>query len=146
MSYQTSRRFGLGQAPTTKTGLAPGIPVVHVSQTLPDNYQVRPGTSVTIVWTVKNVGATAWGEGYALRQFTGPDVGKSYIPFPKAVYANETTQLSVTFTTPTVPGDYNLWYKLTNAQSQNFGDVNFVFTVTNTPNNNAKPAAPSATP
>lgn len=45
MSYQTSRRFGLGQAPTTKTGLAPGIPVVHVSQTLPDWDHATAGQS-----------------------------------------------------------------------------------------------------
>lgn len=118
----------------------------YVSQTLPDNYQVRPGVQVSISWTVKNVGSTAWSTSYALRQFTGPDIGKAYIPFPKAVSANTTTQFTVTFTTPTVPGDYNLWYKLTNELGQNFGDINFQFTVTNTPNNNAKPAAPTATP
>ena len=118
----------------------------YISQTLPDNYQVRPGVSVTISWTVKNVGATAWNTNYALRQFTGPDINKAYIPFAKTVSANQTTEFTVTFTTPTTPGDYNLWYKLTNDKSQNFGDINFQFTVTGTPNNNPKPKPAAATP
>jgi hypothetical protein len=41
--------------------------------------------------------------------------------------------ISVTFTTPTIPGDYNTWWKLTNLQGQHFGDVDFSFTVTTTP-------------
>lgn len=107
----------------------------YISQTLPDGYQIRPNISVTIAWTVKNIGTTAWDTNYSLRYFAGPKVKNTYIAFPKTVSANATVALSVTFTTPAEPGDYDLWYKLTNAQSQNFGDVDFKFTVTNTPKN-----------
>lgn len=117
---------------------------VYVSQTLADGYQVRPRTVVTISWTVKNPGPTAWGTDYSLRYFAGPEVTNTYVAFPKIVSANESTQLTVTFTTPDAPGDYDLWYKLVNNQGQNFGDVNFAFTVTNTPNYGAP--KPSATP
>lgn len=117
----------------------------YISQSLPDGYQVRPRTTIGITWSVKNTGKTAWSAEYALRQFAGPDVGKQYVPFPKVVSANETAQLTVTFVTPDLPGDYNLWYKLANAQGQYFSDVNFQFTVTNTPNYGGAPAA-TATP
>ena len=117
----------------------------YVTQNLPDSYQVRPNVSVTITWTVKNIGTTAWDKNYSLRFFAGPDVKNTYIPFIKTVAANAATELSATFTTPAQPGNYELWFKLANAQSQNFGDVNFIFTVTNTPNNTIKPkASPTA--
>jgi hypothetical protein len=37
------------------------------------------------------------------------------------------------FTTPSEPGDYDLWFKLTNLAGQNFGDLDLVFTVSNNP-------------
>ncbi len=117
----------------------------YVTQNLPDGYQVRPNISVTISWTVKNIGTTAWDTNYSLRFFAGPKVKNTYVAFPKAVSANTSTILSVTFTTPAEPGDYDLWYKMTNALSQNFGDVDFKFTVTNTPKNSGSGAAPTMT-
>jgi hypothetical protein len=113
----------------------------YVSQTLPDGYQVRPNVQVTISWTVKNIGTTAWTTDYSMRYFVGPKPKQTYIAFPKTISANTAIALSATFVTPAQPGDYDLWFKLVNAQSQNFGDVDFKFTVTNTPNNSAKPAA-----
>lgn len=113
-----------------------------ISQTLNDGYQVRPNTVLAITWSVKNTGPTLWTTGYSLRQYAGPDIGKAYQALAKAVAANETAQITVTFTTPAVPGEYNLWYKIANEQGVNFGDVNFVFTVTNTPGLSTATATP----
>lgn len=149
-----------GQQPTAAgTSNAPassgGQPVVstapdkyqYITQNLPDGYQVRPNVSVTITWSIKNIGTTLWDKNYSLRYFAGPQVKNTLIPFPKSVAANAATDLTVTFTTPAQPGEYDLWFKLANAQSQNFGDLDFVFTVSNTPNNNVKATAkPTAAP
>ncbi len=131
-------------APTSAPVVAPAVTdaATWVSQTLPDGYQVRPNTVVTITWTVKNTGPTLWSTGYSLRQYAGPDIGKAYQALAKAVAANETTQLTLTFTTPAVTGEYNLWYKIANEQGVNFGDVNFVFVVTNTPGLSTATATP----
>ncbi len=118
---------------------------LYVSQTIPDGYQVRPNTTVTIKWTVKNVGTTAWDTTYFLDQFAGPPIKNPQAFFPRTVSANESVELTLTFTTPAVNGDYNLWMKLKNDRGERFGDVNLLFTVTDQPNNNAKPAA-TATP
>ncbi len=113
----------------------------YVTQNLADNYQVKPGTPMTIVWTVKNAGTVAWGTDYLLRFFSGPTPEKQVYNFPKTVKPGEQVQLSVPIVAPMDPGTYNFWWKLTNNQNQNFGDVNFVFIVTNTPG-----AGPTNTP
>jgi hypothetical protein len=141
---------GASNAPATSAGqpvsTAPDK-YQYITQNLADGYQVRPNVSVTITWSIKNIGTTLWDKNYSLRYFAGPEVKNTFIPFPKTVAANAATDLTVTFTTPAQPGDYDLWFKLANAQSQNFGDLDFVFKVTNTPNNNVKPtAAPAAAP
>jgi len=109
----------------------------YIGQSLPDGYQVRPNTVLAITWSVKNTGPTLWTTGYALNQYAGPDVGIPWQALAKPVSANETAQITVKFTTPSAPGDYNLWYKISNELGVMFTDINFTFTVTNTPNYNA---------
>jgi hypothetical protein len=121
---------------------APAIPVSgsgaadkyqFISQNIADNTQVRPGTPLTITWTVKNAGTTTWSTSYLLRYFSGPQASESSYAFPHSVAPGATLQLTVKLTAPQEAGDYNTWWKLTNDQMQNFGDVNLQFTVTNTP-------------
>lgn len=114
----------------------------YISQNLPDtSTQVKPGTPLTIIWTVKNAGKTEWTTDYTLRFFAGPNPPKTFYNFPKKVAPGEQVDLSFSFTAPDVPGTYNTWWKLTNDKSQNFGDVNFTFVVTNTPGE-----SPTSTP
>ncbi len=145
-----SGTLAAGTAPALPTAAAATLPPVsgvaekaqYVTQNLPDNYQTKPGTLLTIVWTVKNIGKTEWDTSCMLRWFTGPKGDKTSIAFPKKVAPNATVDLTVTFTAPSEPGTYNSWWKLTNAAGQNFADVNFVFIVTAAPGT----AAPTATP
>jgi hypothetical protein len=88
---------------------------------------------VTVTWTVKNIGTNGWTKEYTLRYFSGPKATKDIYTFTKDVPANDTVNFVVTFTTPSDPGDYNLWFKLTNLSGQNFGDVNLLYTVSNNP-------------
>jgi hypothetical protein len=104
-----------------------------VSQNYADNYQVRPGRSITITWVVKNVGTVGWTTDYTVRHFGGVSAAKEVYNLTKTVPAEGTIPVSVTFVTPATLGTYSTWWKLTNAQGQNFGDVDFTFTVTNNP-------------
>ena len=105
----------------------------YVSQNYADGYQIRPGRAITITWAVKNVGTTGWSTDYTYRHFGGVGAAKEIYNFTKTVPADAVTNISVTFTTPTTPGNYSTWWKLTNAQGENFGDVDFSFVVTNNP-------------
>lgn len=109
---------------------------LYIGQNIPDNTQVSPGATLHIVWTVKNVGKTEWNTSYLLRYFSGPKAAKEIYTFTKKVPPQSQLDLSLTLVAPQVPGTYNTWWKLTNDKSQNFGDVNFVFVVTNNPSQN----------
>ncbi len=105
----------------------------YVGQNLPDNLQVRPGTQMNITWTIKNAGTTGWTTDYAIRYFSGVEASKSVYYLTKTVPAGSTITVSVPITAPAGLGSYNTWWKITNPQGTNFGDVDFSFTVTNTP-------------
>lgn len=105
----------------------------YLGQDIPDRSQFLPNRVVTITWTVKNDGTTGWTKDYTLRYFSGPKPAKDVYLFNKDVPAGGTINFVVTFTTPAVSGDYDLWFKLTNAAGQNYGDLDLVFTVTNSP-------------
>lgn len=137
-------------APAAPAGASGGSTVdddkyEYVSQTIADGYQVRPNTTVTITWRVKNVGSTAWDTTYYLNQYAGPTIKTPQVPFPRVVAANEAIDLTVTFTTPPTYGEHNLWFKLMDASGDAFGDINFLFNVTDSPDNSGKPQ-PSPTP
>lgn len=128
------------------TGSGPADKYQYVSQTVADKIQVRPGATITVTWTVKNAGTAAWSTDYIFRYFSGVKAAKDFYNFSKIVAPEKTLDFTVSVVAPNEPGDYETWWKLTNAAGQNFGDINLLFTVTNTPNNSAKPTAkPSAT-
>jgi hypothetical protein len=105
----------------------------YLGQDIPDRTQFLPNRTVTITWTVKNIGTNGWTKDYTLRYFSGPKPAKDVYNFTKDVPANGTINFVVTFTTPAEPGDYDLWFKLTNLEGKNFGDLDLVFTVSNNP-------------
>jgi hypothetical protein len=105
----------------------------YVGQSMADGTQLRPGIPMIITWTVKNDGATEWSAEYTLDYFTGVEGTAKSVKIGKKVAPGAQASVSVTFTTPTVPGDYRTWWKFSNLQGQHFGDVDFAFTVTTTP-------------
>jgi hypothetical protein len=113
-----------------------------VTQNFPDGYRFTPGTSVTIIWTVKNIGTTGWTTSYTLRYFAGEKGTKTSYAFPKTVPPNATVNLSVTFVVPSALGTYSTWWKLANGEGRNFSDVDFKFESAET----AGPPRPSPTP
>ncbi len=119
-----------GQA---QAGGPPADKYAFLGQSLPDKLQVRPGTTLTITWTIKNNGTAGWTKEYRMRYFSGIQAKADTYNFSKDVPANGTIDLTVTILAPSAYGDYGTWWKLTNAQGQNFGDVDFSFTVTDNP-------------
>ena len=144
-----------GAGVTPAAGTTPAAPAAggsgaadkysYLGQSIADKTQLRPGRQVSITWTIKNSGTNGWTKDYMLRYFSGPKPDKDVYTFGKDVPAGGTVNFIVTFTTPNDLGDYDLWFKLTNSQMQNFGDLDFAFTVTNTPNNSPTKAAPAPT-
>lgn len=104
-----------------------------LGQDIPDRTQFLPNRTVTVTWTIKNTGTIPWNKDYTLRYFAGPPPSTEVYPFTKDVPVNDTINFVVTFTTPATPADYDLWFKLTNDAGQNFGDLDLVFTVSNSP-------------
>ncbi len=100
---------------------------LFVTQNFQDGYRFKPGTPVTIIWTVKNVGTTGWTTSYSLRYFAGEKSDKTSIPFPKTVPPGGEVSLSVNLVVPATLGSYTTWWKLANGEGQNFSDVDFHF-------------------
>jgi hypothetical protein len=131
--------------PASSSGSGPADKYQYVTQNVADKVQVRPGVEITITWAVKNVGTVAWTTDYTLRYFTGPaNSAPNVVKFPKTVPPNSVANITAVIVAPKNTGDYDSWWKLTNAQGQNFGDVDLAFTVTNTPKNGASAATPSS--
>ncbi|HEX7432043.1 MAG TPA: NBR1-Ig-like domain-containing protein [Anaerolineaceae bacterium] len=114
----------------------------YLAQNVADGKQFRPGTAILITWTIKNTGTTLWTKTYTLKFFAGPTgSGPAVILFGKEVQPGGSLSLSTTIKTPAGIGDYDTWYKLTNDQLQNFGDLDFKYTVSNQPSNQIQPTA-----
>jgi hypothetical protein len=114
----------------------------YLGQNLADGKQYLPGAAISVTWSIKNTGSTTWSKTYFLRFFAGPTgSGPAAIPFGKAVAPGATLSLTAKITAPSGIGDYDTWYKLTNDQLQNFGDLDFKYTVTTAPINKIQPTA-----
>jgi hypothetical protein len=105
---------------------------VFIGQNFPDGTRFIPGTPVTIVWTVKNAGTTAWTTSYTLRYFAGTKGDKTSYAFTKEVPPGSSVEFTVSFVVPAALGEYSTWWKLTNGLSQNFSDVDFRFEASET--------------
>lgn len=135
-----------GAAGATQPAYTPASSVadkaVFIGQNFPDGTRFKPGTPVTIIWTVKNAGTTAWTTSYTLRYFAGTKGEKTSFAFPKDVPPGSSVEFMVSFVVPAALGEYSTWWKLTNGLSQNFSDVDFRFEASET----AGPPKASPTP
>lgn len=118
--------------PATNPGASAPDKAQFVTQNFRDGYRFKPGTAVTIIWTVKNIGTTGWSTSYSLRYFAGVKSEKSSYAFPKTVQPGGQVDLSVNLVVPSALGTYTTWWKLTNGLGQNFSDVDFTFQSSNT--------------
>lgn len=96
-----------------------------------DNTVVSPGSLITITWSIKNSGTVGWTADYSIRYFSGVEGKKNSYLFTEIIAVDRTLNISANLTAPTIAGTYTTWWKLTNAKNQNFGDLDFTFTVSN---------------
>ena len=108
---------------TAATGGAPACDnSVFVNDvTIPDGTVLSPGKNFVKTWTLMNSGTCAWATGYKLSFIGGESMGGTSVPVPQAVPAGQQTQISVSLTAPTTPGDYTGTWRLQNAASLYFG-------------------------
>ena len=110
-----------------------------VSNDPPDGALVLPKAAFDIVWTVRNTGTTTWNKNYVARFFIGTKFHEaSSYAIREEVKPGATTRIIVDAIAPSTVGDYQTWWKLTNDQGQNFGDLTLNIrvvekVVTNTP-------------
>ncbi len=90
--------------------------------TIPDGTQLAPGEQFDKVWRVNNAETCPWGPGYTLRFLEGNPMGAAAsLPLTQTVQAGEDTELGVTLTAPTQPGQYQATWQLHDLSGQPFG-------------------------
>jgi len=95
-----------------------------------DGAVLQPGQKFEIRWTVRNTGSTTWNTSYTIRFFSGNiNTVKNTYNFRGETKPESTVELIVEAVAPTAPGEYYTWWKLTNDQGVNFGDVDLYIKV-----------------
>jgi hypothetical protein len=104
-----------------------------VSNSPADGTTLQPGQRFEIRWTVKNSGTTTWNTSYSVRFFSGNiTTDKNLYNLRSETKPDGTAEIIVDATAPTTPGDYFTWWKLTNDQGVNFGDIDLAIKVAGT--------------
>ena len=89
--------------------------------------QVDPGTPFTKQWRVKNVGACTWTTDYYLDfvggNKPGADMSGERIYLDREVHPGETYDLALDLIAPGEPGPYQGFWRLFNAQGQDFAEL-----------------------
>jgi len=92
--------------------------------TLPDRSEVTPGQTLIKTWSINNCGSTQWPEPCVLVFLRGH---RELIPgaqeeFPvQSAKPNETVEVSVEIATPSAPGRYTAFFRLSDAERNVFG-------------------------
>jgi hypothetical protein len=90
--------------------------------TFPDESKVNPGIGFTKTWRLQNTGFCPWTTSYSLEFVDGDQMGApEKIPLTDTVEPGETVDLSVNFISPSVPGDYQSYWKLSDPSGNLFG-------------------------
>jgi len=143
-------------APTTAVG-SPTVAITlaptgsanqgeFISQSVPDDTKVNPGSTFTMTWTIKNVGTTTWSTSYLIRFYAGETFGtKSSQPMPKTVAPGETVDITMSLKAPTAAGTYEGTWVLTDTTGINFRPFNLRIVVGNATATPTTPATAAAT-
>ena len=105
-----------------------------ITNTPPDKTAVKKGDFVDVYFTIKNTGTTTWTGDYTIRFFAGDSLGtRQVINFPVTeVKPGDTVKLSLgLLQAPQEAKATFSWWKITNAEGKNFGDVTLELEITN---------------
>ena len=89
----------------------------YVKDLVPDGTKFQPGQAIEESWTMRNTGATAWGDGYTLAYLSGDRLGgPESVPVP-VTNPGGLAEVQASFQTPTAPGKYRtVWQMLAPAK------------------------------
>lgn len=118
--------FGTPIGSPTPTLIFPNHMTFVKDVTYPDNTKVSPGEIFTKTWRVKNTGSNTWTSDYDLVFESGNSMGASAVVefIEDDVKPGETVDISVELTAPDVPGTYQGFWLLRNAEEELFGGGN----------------------
>ena len=94
--------------------------------TIPDGTILKPGVNFKKAWAVRNTGTCKWDEGYTLVYIGGttPNLDPYDFKFKSSsdfVAPGQAINLTITLTTPCIPGKYNGTWRMRNDQGFYFG-------------------------
>lgn len=89
--------------------------------TIPDGMKMNPGTTFTKTWRLRNIGTCTWTTAYAAVFVSGEAMSApATVPLPGSVAPNETVDITVNMRAPDTPGRYTGYWRLRNANGQQF--------------------------
>lgn len=114
---------------------AGGYVIVFVGETVPDGTNLQPGQAFRKSWTLKNGGARAWTEGFALAvNSSNPKIDKLGSPetvlVGKVVQPGESIEISVDLVAPQQEGRYTVYYELNDETGAPVPDSQIWVTIT----------------
>jgi hypothetical protein len=111
--------------------------------TIPDDTEVTPGQSFTKTWLVSNTGTCAWDAGFTFNIVSGEPLGGVAVTLNQKVEPGRQYEFSVPMVAPTnKTGTLKGTWRLSDANSNFFGDGVYVQVIVE----GAATAAPTATP
>jgi len=108
--------------------------------TIPDGWEVTPGSTIDKRWEVENSGTCNWSEGYTIQLIQGLAMGS---PETQALYpARSGTRaiIRIVFTAPDEPGTYRSAWQAHTPSGQPFGDPFYIEIVVTGDTEEAPPA------
>lgn len=94
--------------------------------TIPDGTRFGPRASIEKIWLVSNAGTCNWGNGYTLRLNSGPNMGANAQQALVPARSGSETEIKITYTAPTAPGDYISKWQAYNPAGEPFGQEFFI--------------------
>jgi ABC-type amino acid transport substrate-binding protein len=155
VDYSQQPPVGPTPVPAPVPTTAPGAPAAcydsmqYISDvTIPDWTVMQPGQQFNKTWRIKNNGTCAWDSSYRLVYVQGYAMNGAPAVIQGVVNPGSKYDVTVGFTAPTDPGDYQSWWQMVNGQNIAFGIRIWVaITVPGEaePTATAVPAQPTAT-
>jgi predicted small secreted protein len=100
--------------------------------TIPDHSKIKPDTTFTKTWRIKNAGSCTWSTGYSLVFVSGNAMGgPATVALASSVVPGSTIDLSVDLTAPHDIASYTGNWGIRNASSLTFGSFWVIIDVSN---------------
>jgi hypothetical protein len=88
----------------------------------PNGARLEAGRTFTKTWRLRNSGAVAWGDGFALAPADSNPLSGAAVPLPPLTPGN-TTDISVALTAPAAIGHHRAAWQARTADNTPFGDI-----------------------